>query len=109
MSQIVVVLLVSTVAAAAHPNARWCRTTVTSRDSCRGRETPSMRIGMFADCYHPTINGVVSSIDTLKTNLERQGHAVTLFYESRRGFALRRRDQVDGPQLIILTPPAPVG
>ncbi|MDD6466914.1 MAG: RecX family transcriptional regulator [Erysipelotrichaceae bacterium] len=35
-----------------------------------------MRIGMFTDAYTPDINGVVSSIVTLKTELERQGHEV---------------------------------
>ena len=35
-----------------------------------------MRIGMFADAYTPDINGVVTSIVTLKTALERMGHEV---------------------------------
>lgn len=35
-----------------------------------------MRIGMFTDAYTPDINGVVSSIVTLKTELERMGHEV---------------------------------
>lgn len=38
-----------------------------------------MNIGMFSDCYHPSINGVVSAIATLKKELERQGHNVYLF------------------------------
>ena len=35
-----------------------------------------MRIGMFSDAYLPDINGVVSSIATLKTSLEKMGHTV---------------------------------
>lgn len=38
-----------------------------------------MNIGMFSDCYHPSINGVVSAIAALKKELERQGHNVYLF------------------------------
>ena len=35
-----------------------------------------MRIGMFADAYTPDINGVVTSIVTLKDALEKMGHEV---------------------------------
>ncbi|MCF0107034.1 MAG: RecX family transcriptional regulator [Holdemanella sp.] len=35
-----------------------------------------MRIGLFTDSYLPDINGVVSSVQTLKEALERQGHTV---------------------------------
>ncbi|CAM4307745.1 RecX family transcriptional regulator [Erysipelothrix inopinata] len=35
-----------------------------------------MRIGLFTDTYTPDINGVVTSIVTLKNALEKQGHAV---------------------------------
>ena len=35
-----------------------------------------MRIGMFADSYLPDINGVVTSIVTLKRALENDGHDV---------------------------------
>lgn len=35
-----------------------------------------MRIGMFTDTYHPEINGVVTSITTLKKALENEGHEV---------------------------------
>ena len=35
-----------------------------------------MRIGMFTDAYTPDINGVVSSIVTLKNALEKEGHEV---------------------------------
>lgn len=35
-----------------------------------------MRIGLFTDTYTPDINGVVTSIVTLKNALEREGHTV---------------------------------
>ena len=35
-----------------------------------------MRIGLFSDAYLPDINGVVSSIATLKAALEKLGHTV---------------------------------
>lgn len=38
-----------------------------------------MRIAIFTDTYRPEINGVVTSIDTYRTELERQGHEVWIF------------------------------
>jgi len=38
-----------------------------------------MRIGMFSDTYTPQVNGVVTSINTVKQELERQGHEVFVF------------------------------
>lgn len=38
-----------------------------------------MRIAIFTDTYRPEINGVVTSIDTYRTELERQGHDVWIF------------------------------
>lgn len=38
-----------------------------------------MRIAMFADCYHPVINGVTTSIEILVRALEGEGHEVLLF------------------------------
>ena len=35
-----------------------------------------MRIGLFTDTYFPQVSGVATSIRTLKTELEKQGHAV---------------------------------
>lgn len=35
-----------------------------------------MRIGLFSDAYYPDINGVVSSVATLKDALEKLGHTV---------------------------------
>lgn len=38
-----------------------------------------MRIGLFTDTYFPQVSGVATSIRTLKTELENQGHAVFIF------------------------------
>lgn len=38
-----------------------------------------MKIGIFTDTYFPQVSGVATSIQTLKTNLERKGHTVYIF------------------------------
>ena len=38
-----------------------------------------MRIGLFSDTYRPTINGITYVVDTLKSQLESQGHEVFVF------------------------------
>ena len=38
-----------------------------------------MRIGLFTDTFFPQVSGVATSIRTLKTELEKQGHAVFIF------------------------------
>jgi len=37
-----------------------------------------MNIGLFTDCYRPTLSGVVSSVVQLKAGLERRGHKVVV-------------------------------
>lgn len=38
-----------------------------------------MNIGLFTDTYFPQVSGVATSIKTLKTQLEQQGHQVYIF------------------------------
>ncbi|MDR0313155.1 MAG: glycosyltransferase family 4 protein [Treponema sp.] len=38
-----------------------------------------MNIGIFSDCYTPQVNGVVTVVRTLKTELERRGHKAYIF------------------------------
>lgn len=38
-----------------------------------------MRIGMVLECYHPTMNGVVVSVDTFARELKKRGHEVVIF------------------------------
>lgn len=42
-----------------------------------------MRIGLFSDTYRPTINGITYVVDTLKHELESQGHEVYVFCPAR--------------------------
>lgn len=42
-----------------------------------------MRIGLFSDTYRPTINGITFVVDTLKKELEAQGHEVYVFCPAR--------------------------
>lgn len=42
-----------------------------------------MRIGLFSDTYHPTINGITFVVESLKNNLEAMGHEVFVFCPAR--------------------------
>ncbi|MGV3030892.1 glycosyltransferase family 4 protein [Streptococcus suis] len=44
-----------------------------------------MRIGLFTDTYFPQVSGVATSIRTLKTELEKLGHAVFIFTTTDEG------------------------
>ena len=43
-----------------------------------------MRIGLFTDAYLPDINGVVSSVATLKHALEELGHTVFIITKEKK-------------------------
>lgn len=45
-----------------------------------------MRIGLFSDCYHPTKNGVTTSLAQLKEGLEQRGHHVVVFTIAMPGY-----------------------
>lgn len=45
-----------------------------------------MRIGIFTECYHPVLNGVVVSIDTFRSELEKRGHKYFIFTTESPGF-----------------------
>jgi 1,2-diacylglycerol 3-alpha-glucosyltransferase len=45
-----------------------------------------MNVGIFADCYIPTRNGVVTSIVQLKEGLERSGHKAVVFTVDTPGY-----------------------
>ena len=38
-----------------------------------------MNIAIFVDCYVPQVNGVVTVVRTLRTELEKKGHKVYIF------------------------------
>lgn len=52
-----------------------------------------MRIGLFTDAYLPDINGVVSSVQTLKESLEKIGHIVYVV-SNHRGTSIEMDDHV---------------
>lgn len=52
-----------------------------------------MRIGLFTDAYLPDINGVVSSVQTLKESLEKIGHTVYVI-SNHRGTSIEMDDHV---------------
>ncbi len=45
-----------------------------------------LRIGIFTECYHPTLNGVVVSIDTFRKELESRGHKYFIVTTASPGF-----------------------
>lgn len=50
-----------------------------------------MNIGFFTDTYKPQINGVVTSIDIFKEELEKRGHRVFIFAPMFKGEKKRSR------------------
>ena len=52
-----------------------------------------MRIGLFTDAYLPDINGVVSSVATLKEALEAQGHTVYVI-SNHKGSNIEMKDHI---------------
>lgn len=51
----------------------------------KGGTINKLNIGIFTDVYHPTINGVVRSVDTFKKTLEKKGHKFFIFAPSQNG------------------------
>lgn len=45
-----------------------------------------MRVGIFTECYHPVLNGVVVSIDTFRQALEKQGIEYYIFTTDCPGY-----------------------
>lgn len=57
-----------------------------------------MRIGLFTDTYRPTINGITFVVESLKHNLEAEGHEVYVFCPARsirprKGIELKEEDE----------------
>jgi 1,2-diacylglycerol 3-alpha-glucosyltransferase len=44
-----------------------------------------MKIGIFTDTYSPSINGIVTSIDIFREELEKKGHMVFVFCPAYKG------------------------
>lgn len=45
-----------------------------------------MRIGIFSECYLPTNNGVVASIETFRKEMEKRGHEYFIFAPETEGY-----------------------
>lgn len=58
-----------------------------------------MKIGIFSECYRPTTNGVVVSIDTFRDSLVKMGHEVFIF-------APRTKEYIDNDPLHIFRLPS---
>jgi 1,2-diacylglycerol 3-alpha-glucosyltransferase len=53
-----------------------------------------VRIGIFSECYQPTLNGVVVSTNTFKDELEKMGHEIFIFAPRTNGFIDKDPDHV---------------
>lgn len=58
-----------------------------------------MRIGLFTDTYRPTINGITFVVETLKHQLEAEGHVVYVFCPART-IRPSKRVETDEPNII---------
>jgi len=68
-----------------------------------------MNIAFFSECYHPTRNGVVVSIDTFAKHLRQRGHHVHIHAPYYRGFRDDSPDVSRFPALRVpLVPEYPV-
>lgn len=64
-----------------------------------------MRIGLFTDSYPPYINGVSTSVATLKRALEKKGHTVYVVTVSNNAL----KYEYDKKERIVKVPGIPVG
>ncbi|MEI6040429.1 MAG: glycosyltransferase family 4 protein [Candidatus Berkelbacteria bacterium] len=53
-----------------------------------------MRIAIFTECYLPTINGVVISIETFRAELEKRGHEVFIFAPKTKDFIDKDKEHI---------------
>lgn len=53
-----------------------------------------MRIGIFSDTYFPDINGVVTSLETLRLGLLERGHEVFVVANHNKLFELEQKDHL---------------
>ncbi|PZR58548.1 MAG: glycosyltransferase family 4 protein [Candidatus Meridianibacter frigidus] len=64
---------------------------------------PALRVGFFTECYHPIVNGIVASVDTLAEGLRKAGHEVFGFAPHAPGYS-----ETDGPIFRMPSLPLPV-
>ena len=68
-----------------------------------------MRIGLFSDTYRPTINGITYVVDTLKQQLESEGHEVFVFCPAKTIRPGKLQEMSDEEPYIMRIPSFPSG
>ena len=63
-----------------------------------------MRIGLFTDTYRPSINGIVFVVESLKRELEAQGHVVYIFCPARSIRPSKHAEMLDEDEHVIRFP-----
>jgi glycosyltransferase involved in cell wall biosynthesis len=53
-----------------------------------------MKIGIFSECYLPTLNGVVVSIETFRQEMEKRGHEYFIFAPETKDFVDKDKKHV---------------
>lgn len=68
-----------------------------------------MRIGLFSDTYRPAINGIVYVVDTLKQQLESEGHEVFIFCPAKTLRPKKIQEMTEEDAHIMRIPSVPSG
>lgn len=68
-----------------------------------------MRIGLFSDTYRPSINGIVYVVDTLRQQLEREGHEVFVFCPAKTISPKKVQEMAEEDSHIVRIPSVPSG
>jgi len=64
-----------------------------------------MNIGIFTDTYKPNINGVVTSIENKKQELEKLGHTVYIFSPKEPGYTETEKNVFSIPSIKFILQP----
>lgn len=68
-----------------------------------------MRIGLFSDTYRPSINGIVYVVDSLKDQLEADGHEVFVFCPAKTIRPKKIQEMTEEDGHIVRIPSVPSG
>lgn len=60
-----------------------------------------MKIGLFTDSYHPKINGVITSVDSLKFGLEQLGHQVYIITGGQTKYPMKQNNILYLPSIDV--------
>mgnify|MGYP006279151717 CR=1 FL=1 len=61
----------------------------------------NIKVGIFTDTYLPNVNGVVSSIKTLKNGLENLGHKVYIITLTNNNYSKNKSDMIEIPGISL--------